>query len=134
MKKIKIKKKERKKEKFDLLINIPWKEEVLRSFSIHFLSMRLSSTARTWNCDSPAIPIALLHPKKASKKKYVLMKESENERWMHMGGRWSLWVYKWTYLAIMRARSERLHPESWGCSLTFGQLLELAEGVLGSFE
>jgi len=36
---------------------LPWYEEVLRSLSISFLSMMLSSTAKTWNCDSAAIPI-----------------------------------------------------------------------------
>lgn len=33
---------------------LPWYEEVLRSLSISFLSMMLSSTAKTWNCDSAA--------------------------------------------------------------------------------
>jgi hypothetical protein len=30
-------------------LSLPWKEEVLRSLSMSFLSGRLSSTARTWN-------------------------------------------------------------------------------------
>ena len=57
-------------------------------------------------------PLPCCTQKRPAKRSMSKMKESENERWMHMGGRWSLWVYKWTYLAIMRARSERLHPES----------------------
>lgn len=35
-------------------MELPWKEEDLRSLSINFLSMMLSSTAKTWNFASAA--------------------------------------------------------------------------------
>lgn len=41
--------------------SLPWYEEVLRSLSISFLSIRLSSTAKTWNWESVvAITIAII--------------------------------------------------------------------------
>lgn len=40
------------------LKKLPWQEEILKSLSMSFLSIKLSSTARTWNCRSAAdIPI-----------------------------------------------------------------------------
>lgn len=57
---------------------VPWKDEILRSFSISFLSMRLSSTAKTWNCDSVAIPIAPIQDKRPSFEATEQAKEKRN--------------------------------------------------------
>lgn len=78
--KLKILKKMKKKKK------IPWKEEVLRSLSISFLSIKLSSTARTWNSQSatpiPIAPISLffLFLNELLRKKQQLAKNKEWER------------------------------------------------------
>lgn len=43
---------------FCCLSKLPWHEDFWSNLSIIFRSKRLSSTAKTWNCDSVSIPIA----------------------------------------------------------------------------
>ena len=121
----------KKGKKINLFINIPWKEEVLRSFSIHFLSMMLSSTARTWNCDSPAIPIALLHPKKASKKKY----EDEEKREWEVNAHGLEIVFVGLYLSLTGYNESMIPETSSRIMRVFIDLwLTVWGSVQGSFE
>ena len=68
----------------------PWKEEVLRSLSMSILSMRLSSTARTWNWVSTAMsikPAWLLEIERNKERVLICSRNSVCEWWggMEMG-------------------------------------------------
>lgn len=107
-----------KKREEILYINniIPWKEEVLRSLSIHFLSIRLSSTARIWKSDSLAMPIAVvlrLMIKMASP-------GNEEKKEQDRGWSWWSWVYilnpsgdNYSMILAISSRILRIHIDLW---------------------
>jgi hypothetical protein len=56
---------------------LPWKEEVLRSLSMSFLSGRLSSTAKTWNGVSVATAAAMADRNKRAELQEARVVEEE---------------------------------------------------------
>lgn len=75
-------------------LKVPWYDEVLRSLSINFRSMRLSSTAKTWNWESAGIPIFSLHDQ---------LIEERVRIWFLLG-----W---WCFFYVRRRRREELCNE-----------------------
>lgn len=128
---------------------LPWKEEVLRSISINFRSMLLSSTARTWNCASVAIPMIVAQiyqkqepqQKKQRKEMKMKMKKATTRRcekrakgvWLLNGNPWGGQKEKGILkenLTVWKAKSDRFCQESPGSSRLIFWIGEEAKKVL----